>query len=161
MSYFLIFLAVLVIAGVAFFVVGQQRRYQGLPLAHAVSPSTEVAGSEKPLEQPGAAQAILDDSLAEPVPHLPPVLLPAGARAEDLDRIRFSVALRGYRMDQVDQVLDSLSTDLEQQAARIRELERELASKDAPAEDAVIQPAAAEEEVVHNASVHPETEGGR
>ena len=39
--------------------------------------------------------------------------------AEDIARVRFSVALRGYRMDQVDEVIDALST-------RLQELETEV-----------------------------------
>ncbi|WP_396125315.1 DivIVA domain-containing protein [Arthrobacter sp. CJ23] len=59
--------------------------------------------------------------LDEPVPNLPPVLLPAQATAPDVDRVRFALGLRGYRMDQVDQVLDDLR---EQLAAKDREIER-------------------------------------
>lgn len=59
--------------------------------------------------------------LDEPVPNLPPVLLPARATAPDVDRVRFALGLRGYRMDQVDQVLDDLR---EQLAAKDREIER-------------------------------------
>ncbi|WP_457204056.1 DivIVA domain-containing protein [Nocardioides sp. HB32] len=34
-------------------------------------------------------------------------------RAEDLRRVRFSVALRGYRMSEVDALLDRLAGELE------------------------------------------------
>jgi DivIVA domain-containing protein len=61
------------------------------------------------------------DGLDEPVASLPPVLLPADAAPSDIDRLRFAVGLRGYRMDQVDQVLDELR---EQIAAKDREIER-------------------------------------
>jgi DivIVA domain-containing protein len=43
----------------------------------------------------------------------------------DLVELRFDQALRGYRMDQVDEVIDALS-------ARIRDLESEVASVSAP-----------------------------
>jgi DivIVA domain-containing protein len=43
----------------------------------------------------------------------------------DLVELRFDQALRGYRMDQVDEVIDALS-------ARIHDLESEVASVSAP-----------------------------
>ncbi|HCK78806.1 MAG TPA: cell division protein DivIVA, partial [Actinobacteria bacterium] len=53
----------------------------------------------------------------------------------DLDRTRFAVGLRGYRMDQVDSVLDRLSRDLDQREAYIAELIRglEAAGRNIPA----------------------------
>ena len=68
----------------------------------------------------------LDDGLLgagfeQPVANLPPVLLPAEAAPADVDRVRFSLGLRGYRMDQVDQVLDELRDQL---AAKDGEVER-------------------------------------
>lgn len=48
--------------------------------------------------------------------------LPAGTpSAEDLAHLQFDQALRGYRMDQVDEVIDALGS-------RLRELETEVAS---------------------------------
>jgi DivIVA domain-containing protein len=47
--------------------------------------------------------------------------------------LRFGVALRGYAMDQVDEVLDRLAGDLEARDARIAQLEAQLgASGTAP-----------------------------
>ena len=43
--------------------------------------------------------------------------------AEDLRRLRFGVALRGYSMSQVDDVLDRLATELAVRDRRIAELE--------------------------------------
>jgi DivIVA domain-containing protein len=68
----------------------------------------------------------LDDELLgggfeQPVANLPPVLLPAEAAPADVDGLRFSLGLRGYRMDQVDQVLDELRDQL---AAKDQEVER-------------------------------------
>ncbi len=63
-------------------------------------------------------------ALAEPVASLPPVLLPVPAEAEDLNRLRFSTALRGYRMDQVDEVLLLLASELERRDLLIAELRR-------------------------------------
>ncbi|GAB2445820.1 hypothetical protein GCM10027062_28470 [Nocardioides hungaricus] len=37
-------------------------------------------------------------------------------RADDLRRVRFSLALRGYRMSEVDALLDRLATQLEERA---------------------------------------------
>ncbi|MGO3152998.1 MAG: DivIVA domain-containing protein [Galactobacter sp.] len=51
--------------------------------------------------------------LAEPDPVLPPVLLPERPRGADVDAVRLSVGLRGYRCDQVDQLLDGLSAEIE------------------------------------------------
>lgn len=47
--------------------------------------------------------------------------LPQAPRASDVTVVRFDTALRGYRMDQVDAVLDTLQTQL---AAQERELDR-------------------------------------
>jgi DivIVA domain-containing protein len=40
----------------------------------------------------------------------------------DIDLIRFDLGLRGYRMDQVDEVLDRLASEIEARDARIAEL---------------------------------------
>lgn len=40
-----------------------------------------------------------------------------------VDGLRFTVALRGYRMDEVDRALDRLVTELESRDARIAQLE--------------------------------------
>jgi DivIVA domain-containing protein len=44
-----------------------------------------------------------------------------------LEGLRFSLAFRGYRMDEVDAVLDRLATELEQRDRRIAELEGDAA----------------------------------
>ncbi|WP_287929235.1 DivIVA domain-containing protein [Arthrobacter sp.] len=94
MSYFLIFLAVMLAAAVALYVVGLKR----------------------------PAADIYDDGLQPPVAGLPPVLLPDAPAPEDVDRVRFALGLRGYHMDQVDQVLDRLRDELAAKDARIAEL---------------------------------------
>ncbi|HET6685790.1 MAG TPA: DivIVA domain-containing protein [Jiangellaceae bacterium] len=54
--------------------------------------------------------------------------LPSGPiSADDLDSVRFAVGFRGYRMDQVDDVLNRLGHELTERDARISELERRLA----------------------------------
>ena len=61
---------------------------------------------------------------------------PAGARRlvwppegdvipADLDEVRFTVALRGYRMDEVDRVLEDAASALADRDRRIAELERQ------------------------------------
>lgn len=65
--------------------------------------------------------------------------LPAGSLTpEDIGRVHFDQALRGYRMEQVDMVIDALS-------ARLRELEAESALLRRPeAESAMLRKPEAE-----------------
>lgn len=59
------------------------------------------------------------DPMADPVTSAPHHGLPVGTvRADDVDEVTFDTALRGYRMDQVDDVIDRLRE-------RIAELETE------------------------------------
>jgi DivIVA domain-containing protein len=60
--------------------------------------------------------------LVEPVASLPPVLLPDEPSADDVDAVRFGLGLRGYRMDQVDEVLDRLAAALAERDAVIADL---------------------------------------
>ena len=63
-------------------------------------------------------------SMAEVEPDSPPVGLPEGPlTGDDLRSLRFPSALRGYRMRDVDEVIDRLGDELEVRDARIRELE--------------------------------------
>ncbi|KUM31519.1 DivIVA domain-containing protein [Arthrobacter sp. EPSL27] len=71
-------------------------------------------------------QRALDDGFDQPVANLPPVLLPADVEPSDVDRLRFAVGLRGYRMDQVDQVLDELRDQLAARDRKIADLGAEL-----------------------------------
>ena len=73
-----------------------------------------------------AYRSVPPEVLGEPDPRLPPVLLPDHPGAADIANLRFSVALRGYRMDEVDEVLEKLAAALlERDAAlaRLREAE--------------------------------------
>lgn len=108
-SFFLIFLAIVLIGAALFF---------GADFASGIF-----------RRRPGGSALL--DGFDEPVPSLPPVLLPAEASPADVDRVRFALGLRGYRMDQVDQVLDELRDQL---AARDREIERLRAELHAPAQ---------------------------
>ncbi|MFF8368799.1 DivIVA domain-containing protein [Streptomyces lydicus] len=67
------------------------------------------------------------DRLYDPLPEDRPV-----ARA-DVDAVRLPVAVRGYRMDDVDDVLDRLGAELAERDARIAELEAALAGAHATA----------------------------
>lgn len=59
------------------------------------------------------------ETMSPPTHTTPPVDLPESARSDDVVALRFDTALRGYRMDQVDEALGVLS-------ARIAALEAEL-----------------------------------
>jgi DivIVA domain-containing protein len=67
-----------------------------------------------------------EDGFDEPVASLPAVLLPAEAEPADVDRIRFAVGVRGYRMDQVDQVLDELRDQIARKDREIASLRTRL-----------------------------------
>jgi DivIVA domain-containing protein len=60
-----------------------------------------AAGRGAPLAE------VYDDRPDATVPELGPL------RADDLRRVRFSLALRGYRMSEVDALLDRLASQLE------------------------------------------------
>ena len=49
---------------------------------------------------------------------------------DDVDSVRFAVGLRGYRMDEVDDVLDRLAAEVSQRDATIAQLEHELRTRD-------------------------------
>ncbi|GAA2198336.1 DivIVA domain-containing protein [Sinomonas flava] len=101
MSFFLVFLAIVLAAGLAWFAVG-------------------VARGRRP------ADAAVLEGLEEPDSSLAPVLLPEHPRPEDVDRVRFSLAFRGYRMDQVDEVLERLRDRISVQAALIEALTNQV-----------------------------------
>jgi len=49
-----------------------------------------------------------------------------------VDGLRFTLALRGYRMDEVDEVLDRLVEELDRRGERIRELEQQARGDGTP-----------------------------
>jgi DivIVA domain-containing protein len=113
---FFVFLVIVVI-GVTFFI--------GTDLASRIFRNRNLAvGDEIP------------DGLDEPVAALPPVLLPADPKPSDIDRVRFALGLRGYRMDQVDQVLDELRDQLAEKDREIARLKAAL-----PASQSAHEPA--------------------
>lgn len=74
------------------------------------------------------------DPMADPVSSTPHHGLPLGDfGAEAIDRVRFDTALRGYRMDQVDDVIDRLQL-------RIAELETGAGPMSSTAEPAAPAP---------------------
>ena len=103
MSFFLVFLAIVLVGAVLWTGVGLRSRKTGRQ----------------------ALPALLDGGFEQPPANLPPVLLPADAAPRDVDRVRFALGLRGYRMDQVDQVLD----ELRDQLAAARQESDELRSR--------------------------------
>lgn len=69
----------------------------------------------------------LTGGLEEPSTSLPGRGLPHGeVRAEDLAALRFSPALRGYRMGEVDEVLDRLTHELARRDEEIARLRHEV-----------------------------------
>jgi DivIVA domain-containing protein len=65
--------------------------------------------------------------LSAPSSTLPEVELPPDhIGTQDVDAIRFSVGFRGYRMDEVDVVLDRLGLELGAAEEEIRELRQHL-----------------------------------
>jgi DivIVA domain-containing protein len=64
------------------------------------------------------------DSLGALSPNRPPARLPDDRpiRPEDLNTLRLGVGLRGYRMDEVDDVLDLLADELAQRDEEIAKL---------------------------------------
>lgn len=132
MSFFLVFLAIVLVGAVVW--------------AGASGPSGLFRRG-----RPGGIQdsGLLDGGFEQPVANLPPVLLPADAAPADVDRVRFSLGLRGYRMDQVDQVLDDLRDQLaakrgevEQLTARLIEAQRVAQSPTDPESEQEPEPAA-------------------
>ncbi|TLM85561.1 DivIVA domain-containing protein [Pseudarthrobacter sp. NamE2] len=103
MSFFLVFLAIALVGAVVWVSLGRRARSTGEPLP-----------------------VLLDGGFDQPPANLPPVLLPADARPGDVDRVRFSLGLRGYRMDQVDQVLDDLRDQLAARQQEVEELRARL-----------------------------------
>jgi DivIVA domain-containing protein len=60
-------------------------------------------------------------------------LPPASLQPEDVAELRFDMALRGYRMNEVDLALERLATELSARDARIQELELALVESVEPA----------------------------
>jgi DivIVA domain-containing protein len=63
-------------------------------------------------------------------PDRPPTAMPEDRPVEsaDVDAVRFTVGMRGYRMDEVDEVLDRLAAEVAARDERIAELESRAGS---------------------------------
>jgi DivIVA domain-containing protein len=72
-----------------------------------------------------------NDRMPEQAPDREPADLPADrlVARRDLDRVRFALGLRGYRMDQVDAVLDRTAADLDAWRAHVDALEALLVER--------------------------------
>ncbi len=90
-------------------------------LASGYQPFSRWTGRSDAVDGDSGAR-LPEMGLVEPVASLPPVLLPARPTSADVDRVVFSLGLRGYRMDQVDQVLDRLAAALAERDAVIEQL---------------------------------------
>ncbi len=78
-----------------------------------------------------AAAGGVGEMSPEPVYDVYRQQLPDGPlRAEDIRGARFGVTLRGYAMDQVDDLLERLAQEVAQRDARIAELSRGPAAPD-------------------------------
>ncbi|HYN28952.1 MAG TPA: DivIVA domain-containing protein [Dermatophilaceae bacterium] len=75
-----------------------------------------------------AAGRIHVDPMSDPVRSTPSTGLPPEPLAADLDAVRFDTALRGYRMDQVDEVLDVLRGSLADRERQLADVRAELAA---------------------------------
>ena len=109
MSFFLVFLAIVLIGATA--LIGTDI---GAGLLRRKRARAPLAGDG------------FNDGFDDPVASLPPVLLPDDATPADVDHVRFALGLRGYRMDQVDQVLDELRDQLAAKNAEIDALRGQL-----------------------------------
>ena len=70
-----------------------------------------------------------DPLLADAPPDRADVDLPPGPLTSgDVEHVRFSLAVRGYRMSEVDDVLARLAAELDDRDRRIAELERARAA---------------------------------
>ncbi|MEJ5915074.1 DivIVA domain-containing protein [Pseudokineococcus sp. 1T1Z-3] len=69
----------------------------------------------------------LAGGLEEPTTSRPLRALPdRRLSADDIDRVRFSLGLRGYRMDEVDAALDRVRDEVAERDARLAELEAQV-----------------------------------
>jgi DivIVA domain-containing protein len=69
--------------------------------------------------------------LPEPTTTVPSLQLPPGRlTGDDLGRLRFSLGFRGYRMDEVDQVLDRLGDELRARDQEVVELRQRLSAEE-------------------------------
>lgn len=81
-------------------------------------------------------RAVPVDAADDPVATSPFEALPDGpVDADDVGKVRFDMTLRGYRMTQVDEVIDRLRTEIADRDSELRRLRGHLAQPTEPAED--------------------------
>lgn len=78
------------------------------------------------------------DAMSDEPPDAPDLGLPEDGPlgVHDLERLRFPLALRGYRMADVDRLLDRLAGELERRDEQLRELRPDAVADDVAAEEA-------------------------
>ena len=88
------------------------------------------------------------DPLADAVRSTPDPGLPERPQADDVEAVRFDTALRGYRMEDVDDRLEVLRDELAERERTLAELRAQPAAEDPaqPAAEDRAQPAVAERE---------------
>jgi DivIVA domain-containing protein len=79
------------------------------------------------------------DPLADAVRSTPDPGLPEPPQADDVDAVRFDTALRGYRMEDVDDRLEALRDELAERERTLAELRAQAAAAD-PAEPTAADP---------------------
>ena len=91
--------------------------------------------------------------MSEPTPDRPDPAVPEDGLLGrgDVDKVRFSVGARGYRMDEVDDVLDRLAYEIEVRERRIAQLE----GRD-EAEEPIRVPAAVQAQSMPQQSAQPD-----
>jgi DivIVA domain-containing protein len=132
-SFFLVFLAVVLIGAIIWAGAGGSRSILG-GVRRNMGRGAKATAAPAAYDPPGGE--LLYAGFAQPPANLPPVLLPADAEPADVDHVRFSLGLRGYRMDQVDQVLDELRDQLAAKETELAQLRARLpgAERAAPPE---------------------------
>lgn len=74
-----------------------------------------------------------DEVLADAPPDAPDLALPPGRlQADDVRRVRFGLAVRGYRMSEVDVVLERLAAELADRDARLAGRDAQPADRTPP-----------------------------
>jgi DivIVA domain-containing protein len=75
-----------------------------------------------------------DSAMADAAQDLPDLALPAGPLGpQDVEAVRFSMAPRGYRMSEVDAVLERLAAELADRDRRLAELSGRAVADDGAA----------------------------
>jgi len=79
------------------------------------------------------AAGVVRGGLDDPAMAQPDFLLPQDSlRGRDLAEVRFSLGLRGYRMDEVDEVLDRAAAELDARDGEIDRLREQLERRHQP-----------------------------